>query len=137
MLLRPIYLYVGSFGKMTAKIYAMGNPVVFWTGVASVFSAYFWAFKQKNRKLGLILFGYLTFFVSWAVSPRIMFLYHYLPSIPFMSIAMGYILAKYPKAIAPVFIFAFLSFVYFYPHWTGIQIPLWLDESYYWFRSWR
>jgi hypothetical protein len=30
-----------------------------------------------------------------------------------------------------------LTFVYFYPHWAAVEVPGWLEESYYWFPSWR
>jgi predicted membrane-bound dolichyl-phosphate-mannose-protein mannosyltransferase len=137
ILLRPIYLYVGSFSQMTAKIYALGNPLVFWSGLLAVIWGFRQAFKKRQQKLALVLFGYLAFFVPWAASPRIMFLYHYLPSIPFLAIATGYALSKYPKLITPFFVFAFLLFIYFFPHWVGMPIPHWLDNSFYWFKSWR
>jgi hypothetical protein len=31
---------------------------------------------------------------------------------------------------------AFATFIYFFPHWTAIDVPTWLDDSYYWFPSW-
>jgi dolichyl-phosphate-mannose--protein O-mannosyl transferase len=137
-LVRPIYLYTSDeIGGMVARIYAFGNPFVFWFGFASVVSCLVFSFLERNKKLGLIVFSYLIFFVPWALSPRIMFLYHYLPSVPFMAIAMGYILRRSPKLIPYFFIPTLLIFIYFYPHWAGIKIPLWLDTSYYWFSSWR
>ena len=29
------------------------------------------------------------------------------------------------------------AFVYFYPHWTAVDVSSWLDDSYYWFNTWR
>jgi predicted membrane-bound dolichyl-phosphate-mannose-protein mannosyltransferase len=137
-LLRPIYLYTSEeLGGMVARIYAFGNPLVFWFGAASVATALVYSYLEKNKRLALIVFSYLIFFVPWALSPRIMFLYHYLPSIPFLAIATGYILRRSPKLIPYFFIPALLTFIYFYPHWAGLQIPLWLDQSYYWVSSWR
>jgi predicted membrane-bound dolichyl-phosphate-mannose-protein mannosyltransferase len=137
-LMRPIYLYTSDeVNGMVSRIYAMGNPLVFWFGFAAVFSSMTYAFMEKNKKLGLVVFSYLIFFTPWALSPRIMFLYHYLPSIPFMCIAIGYVLRRNIKLIPFFFIPALLLFIYFYPHWAGLQIPLWLDKSYYWVPSWR
>ena len=115
----------------------MGNPLVFWFGLSSVIISAVFAFVERNKKLGLIVFSYLIFFVPWAASPRIMFLYHYLPSLPFLAIATGYVLRRNPKLIAYFLVPSALLFVYFYPHWAGLQIPLWLDRSYYWIGSWR
>lgn len=137
-LIRPIYLYTSDeINGNVARIYAMGNPIVFWSGVVAIVTAIYFAFKEKNKKIGFIVFSYLVFFTPWAASPRIMFLYHYLPSIPFMAIAIAYLLRRYHNLIIPFFSLAFVFFVYFYPHWAGLTIPLQLDASYYWFPSWR
>lgn len=137
-LIRPIYLYTSSeVGGMVSRIYAMGNPFVFWFGIASVAACAVFSYLEKNKNLGFIIFSYLIFFAPWALSPRIMFFYHYLPSIPFLAIAIGYVLRRTPKLIFPYLTICLLMFVYFYPHWAGLQIPLWLDKSYYWISSWR
>lgn len=137
-LLRPIYLYTSEeVGGWVSRIYAMGNPFVFWFGLISVISSFIYSSFEKNKKLGLVVFSYLIFFVPWAMSPRIMFLYHYLPSIPFLAIATAYVLRRNPKFIAYFLVPSALVFIYFYPHWAGLQIPLWLDKSYYWIGSWR
>ncbi len=134
-LLRPIYLYVSESGL--SKIYAMGNPIFFWSGIFSIISLSIVTLQTKSRNALFVVFSYLVFFAPWALSPRIMFLYHYLPSLPFMAIAIGVLLRKFPKAILPFFGVGLVLFVYFYPHWAGIQISQTLDNSYYWFSSWR
>jgi len=138
LLIRPIYLYTSEeVGGMVARIYAMGNPLVFWFGLGSVVLSFIYSYIEKNKNLAFVVFAYLIFFVPWAVSPRIMFLYHYLPSIPFLAIATGYVLRRNPKLILGYLLICLLVFIYFYPHWAGLQIPLWLDKSYYWLPSWR
>lgn len=135
---RPVYLFTtDEIGGFVSRIYNLGNPVVFWFGLVSVISSFIFSLVNKNKTLALVVFSYLVFFVPWAASPRIMFFYHYLPSLPFLAIATGYVLRKEKKLIIPVLLIALLMFIYFYPHWTGIKIPLWLDKSYYWFPSWR
>jgi dolichyl-phosphate-mannose--protein O-mannosyl transferase len=137
-LIRPIYLYTSEeVGGWVSRIYAMGNPFVFWFGLVAIVSSFIYSFVEKNKKLGLIVFSYLIFFVPWALSPRIMFLYHYLPSIPFLAIATAYVLRRNPKLILSYLLIGLLVFIYFYPHWAGLQIPLWLDQSYYWIGNWR
>ncbi|MCX6703885.1 MAG: glycosyltransferase family 39 protein [Candidatus Woesebacteria bacterium] len=138
LLIRPIYLYTSDEVRgMVARIYAMGNPLVFWFGLTSVILCFVYSYLEKDKNLAFVVFAYLIFFVPWAVSPRIMFLYHYLPSIPFLAIATGYILRRTPKLIFGYLLICLLVFIYFYPHWAGLSIPLWLDRSYYWVSSWR
>lgn len=138
LLIRPIYLYTSDeINGTVARIYAFGNPLVFWFGFTSVIISALYAFFERNKKLGLVVFSYLIFFVPWALSPRIMFLYHYLPSVPFLAIATGYVLRRNSKLIFAYSLIGLLLFIYFYPHWAGLQVPLWLDKSYYWVTSWR
>jgi len=138
LLVKPIYLYTSNeVGGFVSRIYAMGNPVVFWGGLLAVAVSAYFAFVQKNKNLAFVVFGYLVFFVPWAASPRIMFLYHYLPSLPFLAIASGYILRRNLKLAIWLLGIGLLVFIYFYSHWAGLRIPLWLDTSYYWFSSWR
>jgi dolichyl-phosphate-mannose--protein O-mannosyl transferase len=138
ILLRPIRLFTTwNVRGMISDIYALGNPIIFWVGGISVAVTSLFAFFERNKKLWLIIFSYFVFFVPWAFSTREMFLYQYLPSIPFMAILTSYLLTKYRKLIIPFFAITFVLFIYFFPHLTGIKIPTGLDNSYYWFPSWR
>jgi 4-amino-4-deoxy-L-arabinose transferase-like glycosyltransferase len=137
-LVRPIYLYTSNeIGGVVARIYAMGNPVVFWVGIIGVISAIVYSIQEKSKALALTAFSYLVFFVPWAASPRIMFLYHYLPSVPFLAIATGYFLRKNLRLAVPFLAIALFVFIYFFPHWAGLTVSQGLDKSYYWFDSWR
>ena len=136
--IRPVYMYTSSeVNNMVARIYNLGNPMVFWAGLVSVFSLVLVFVKNRSKNVLLVIFAYFIFFVPWALSPRIMFFYHYLPSIPFMCIALGYVLRKNLRLAIGILAICLLVFIYFYPHWAGLQVPLWLDKSYYWFASWR
>ena len=135
---RPIYLYTSSEANgFVSRIYAMGNPFVFWVGVVSILASFYWGVVKRHKNILVAVFAYLAFFVPWAASPRVMFLYHYLPSLPFLAIAIAYVLRKNAKLVPLVFAIFIASFIYFYPHWAGLEIPLKLDKSYYWFPSWR
>ncbi|MBI4157953.1 glycosyltransferase family 39 protein [Candidatus Woesebacteria bacterium] len=137
-MVRPVYLYTSDeIGGMVSRIYAIGNPLVFWFGLSSIFLSFIYSLKEHNKRLGLIVFSYLIFFVPWAASPRIMFLYHYLPALPFLALAAGYVLRRNLKLALPFLASSLLLFIYFYPHWVGLSVPLWIDSSYYWFTPWR
>lgn len=137
-LVRPIYLYTSNVVNGTvARIYAMGNPIIFWFGIFSILLGAFFAFVEKNKKLGFVIFSYFIFFAPWAVAPRIMFLYHYLPSIPFMAIAIGFVLKRFPRIIIPFLATSLIVYIFFFPHLAGLQVPVWLDKLYYLIPSWR
>ncbi len=138
LLIRPVWFYTSSNDSgLVANIYAMGNPVVVWFGLLSIAYISFYSFRIKSKRLGFVVLSYLMFFVPWAFSPRIMFFYHYLPSIPFLSMGIGVFLRMRPKYIFVFFFLGVLAFLYFYPHWTGIFVPRWINKSYYWIESWR
>lgn len=134
--LRPVYLYQNYNAGIIANIYALGNPFLFWLGSLSVVVGLFVAFKNRLVVWIVLVFSYFVMFAPWAASPRIMFLYHYLPSVPFMAIILSALLCRLKWVIVPAVII-FISFIYFYPHWTAIFVPEWWDKSYYWFSSWR
>jgi dolichyl-phosphate-mannose-protein mannosyltransferase len=135
---RPVWLYTNSLSETrVSNIYFMGNPIIFWAGFTALAYSAYYALVKRAKKLGWVIFSYLVFFTPWALSPRIMFLYHYLPSIPFLCIALAYWLRKNLK-YAPYFLaLSLIVFVYFYPHFIGITVPKSLDNSYYWFESWK
>lgn len=147
LMLRPVYLYTSNeINNMVSRIYAIGNPSVFWGGLFCIFYLILNSVRKKiakgkenvlSKRINFVLYCYLMFFVPWAASPRIMFLYHYLPSIPFLAIIIAYFLRINQKYAKYFLILSFISFVYFFPHYTGISIPVLLDKSYYWISSWR
>ncbi len=142
LMLKSIWFYtsgevVQNGRTVVSNIYGFGNPFVFWAGLTSIFALTYWSVKERSRESLLIVFAYAVFFVPWALSPRIMFLYHYLPSVPFMAIALGVTLRKTRELIIPFFVVSGILFLYFYPHWTALPIPTWLDNSYYWFSTWK
>ncbi len=137
-LYKPVWLYTGTpINGVVENVYLMGNPIVFWFGVFSVLYCLYRVIKHKFLVLGLVVFAYFVYFAPWALSPRIMFLYHYLPSIPFMIICIAYFLRKNMKFILPFFVIAGVVFVYFYPRFIGYPVSLWLNDSYYWLNSWH
>ena len=141
---RPVYLYLGDFPGTSSKIYAMGNPLVWLPGVAFVVAAIFLSIKTKNRLLLFLTMFYFVMFIPWVLSPRIMFLYHYLPSAAFLMLISGYVLStiftksRLLRNTVLIYLAAVvIAFVYFYPHWSALGInPSW-DETYYWLNSWR
>jgi dolichyl-phosphate-mannose--protein O-mannosyl transferase len=149
--LRPVYIYVDYSNNTVASIYNLGNPLFMWFGLVSIIFLLFEFIRKKTMTIAIVLIGYLGFFLPWIGSPRIMFYYHYIPAVPFLAIATGYVLnelffQKIGKAFVIGFLFMLLIlFIYFLPLWTAIQIPRciipqgctsWFD-SYFWFSSWR
>ncbi len=144
--LYPVWYFVEYLGKNIANIFASGNPLVFWSGfVAIIFTLEEvikkFIYKKKvedslfEGKL-IALGGYFIFFLPWALSPRIMFLYHYSPSVPFLSLILGYQLnflnnKKYRPFLIIFLIFMLEGFVLLYPFLTGIPLSRQMTQLFF------
>jgi len=92
--LYPIWYFVDYQKDTIANIFASGNPALFWVGSVAIILTTYQAIKKKSSSLLLIIALLLIFWLPWAISPRIMFLYHFSPSVPFMCICLGYQLGQ-------------------------------------------
>jgi len=146
--LKPVWYFVDyqKDGKIS-NIFASGNPILFWTGIGAILVTIFdllKLFKTRTKiifhsffnnenphiwkSFFILLIGYLGFWLPWSLSPRIMFLYHYSPSVPFLSILLAYHLAplyenKKTKILFYSFLTAFLlSFLFIYPMLTAVPL---------------
>lgn len=136
--LRPVWLFVENKDNFVSNIYILGNPVVFWVGLVALGSAGLTGVMKKQPVLLFIFFSWALLFLPWAFSPRVMFLYHYLSAIPFLSLALGWFLSQQKKGVIILAYCLFaIAYLLFYPHWTGIFIPEWLDNFYYIIPSWK
>lgn len=125
----PVWYFV-QYHKDGAisNIFAVGNPVVFWGGVVAVLVSLYQYLRKKIKVLLIPLLGYFIFWLPWAFSPRIAFLYHYSPSLPFMSLLLGYQLfllnnQRYQKLFILAIVLIISGFLLIYPLATGVALP--------------
>lgn len=147
--LKPVWYYVEYFkdNKMS-NIFASGNPFLFWIGVGvilvtiydliviflkhtrNILTSFFVPHHNpyQFKSLLILLIGYFGFWLPWIFSPRIMFLYHYSPSLPFLSIALGYQLGplfedeKSRKYFYLILACILLGFLIIYPILVGLPL---------------
>lgn len=130
--LYPVWYFVESQGERISVIYASGNSVLFWTSLAAIILSVWEVIKKRSEGLLIVLLGFLIFWIPWAFSPRIMFLYHFAPSVPFMSLALGYWLTRAlgdkdsKKVAVLVLILILIFFIFLFPFLTG----LFLDKDF-------
>jgi len=128
--LYPVWYYVQYHqNNWLSNIFASGNPIVFWLGFGAILTTLYDFIKLRSKSLLVILLGYLIFWLPWALSPRIMFLYHYSPSIPFLSLALGYQLSQFDnspngrKILLVLLTLILIGFLIVYPLLTGLPLP--------------
>lgn len=199
--IRPVAYYFQS-GAQWQGIVALGNPVVWWSGVVAVAFAISQFFKRRSVAVGFILLALAAHYGPWSLIGRVLFIYHYLGGLPFVIFSLAFALNHWweerPREGTDVFIWSvvtcaaavlggllwrswwpseapvlgfingaalavlpplylafsqkkrpvhakhiaafgwvvLLSFVFFYPVWTGLSL---LPDDYYrhmWLKSW-
>lgn len=150
--LYPVWYFVDYHknGSMS-NIFASGNPILFWLGVGAILITFYDLLLVLGRKhltnahnisiegkkhlsLNLrdsyliALLGFFAFWLPWIFSPRIMFLYHYSPSVPFLCLSLGYQISliieqKNSKWLGIIIlIMILLGFLLVYPVLTGVPL---------------
>ncbi|MEW6055103.1 MAG: phospholipid carrier-dependent glycosyltransferase [Bdellovibrionota bacterium] len=145
--LRPVWMYVNRPSEsQTANIYNLGNPVIFYFGLYAIYRLAKDFRATWKWEYGFMLGAYFILWLPWVFSPRIMFLYHYLPAVPWLCLASGWVLEKWSldaelsrrKKFRVTIGLAALWFAVFYPHLTALPVPVkFADSVYFFLSSWR
>ncbi|MBP7774490.1 phospholipid carrier-dependent glycosyltransferase [Candidatus Woesebacteria bacterium] len=124
---------------------AVVSTLLIW--MHTIFTGIFAFFKKKHaavRKsiastiaaflkspLFFMVFSYAAVWMPWQFSPRIMFFYHYTPAVPFLASILAYWLIKiwnisqlHTAAVVISVASIVLCFIMWYPHWTGLPVPV-------------
>ena len=166
LMLRPVWFWVKYDKNKIANIYNLGNPVIWWGGLLILPYAAWEVIRQFRRstvrgvtachlgggtRLGFVIFCYFSFWLPWIFSPRIMFLHHYMPAIPFLCIIIGWFLNRIQNSefriqnwkikekllVTSYLLLATIVFFFFYPIYTGLLIPKDLIKYFFWLSSWK
>lgn len=142
---RPIWYYSGSESDtMREGISAFGNPLVWWAGIPAFAFMLYLIVKERDRKAAFLSIGYLSQFAPWFLVTRVVFIYHYFPSVPFVTVMVAYsmyrIVQYKPKWKKAAYVYAGIAialFAMFYPVLSGKAIePEFADRWLKWFDSW-
>lgn len=142
---RPIWFYSGEISSTVKEgISSFGNPLVWWAGIPAFVMVLYYGFIERDRKGRFLALGYLSQYLPWVFIGRVVFIYHYFPSVPFVVLMIGYCMKKIvdwkPKLKAAMFVYtglAVILFIMFYPVLTGIPVNVEYVKTYLkWFDSW-
>jgi dolichyl-phosphate-mannose--protein O-mannosyl transferase len=83
---RPIYY----FAQGNTALYLVGNPVVWWGAALGMVAILWWLVRLRGSVAWALPLGaFLVSYLPYAFIPRILFLYHYLPSLVFAVMAVA------------------------------------------------
>jgi dolichyl-phosphate-mannose--protein O-mannosyl transferase len=144
---RPVWYYGGDdlAPGRAQSIAAMGNPAVWWGGLAALLAVMWSALRRRDPVAVTLTVAFLSLYVPWIVAPRtITFLYHYFPMVPLLIFALVWLFQLMEEnfsrnrrlTAAFVALTAFL-FVWFYPVYVGMEISRdWVNIALRWLPSW-
>ncbi len=155
LILKPMWYYRGTYQPIEtgSTIYAMGNPAVWWAGLAAlliVLAVFARRHVWKNNGNGiihlhtrerdylpaLILIGFASQYMPWVLVPRSTFIYHYFASVPFIILCTVlcflWLEKKWKAGYKPILWalvgISAIMFIGFYPYASGVVTPVdWLN----------
>jgi 4-amino-4-deoxy-L-arabinose transferase-like glycosyltransferase len=93
--LKPVWFYQKGFaGATSAATYDAGNLVIWWFGIVGLAFASIMAYRRRSLALALIAIGFAGQWVAWARIDRAAFEYHYYTALPFVILALAYLVAE-------------------------------------------
>lgn len=156
---RPIWYYTatikpaveGVSGAIQGNISAFGNPLVWWAGIPAFAYVLYRSIRYKDKNGIFLSVAYMAQLTPWMGVARCTFIYHYFPSVPFITIMIGYCMyhlyesCKTEKGRRNVklacIIYAACAiglFIMFYPVISGYPVDVTYVKNFLrWFKSWQ
>jgi predicted membrane-bound dolichyl-phosphate-mannose-protein mannosyltransferase len=128
---RAVFLYLGGSGAERSEIWTIPNLVVFWGGLLGLGALARRARSTRAAAPAIVIFAVVVQYLPWVAVGRVIFLYHYLPVVPFLAIALAWLLdvdlrdSRFRTAItAAVATAAVLFFIGVLPMLEGWSMPV-------------
>jgi dolichyl-phosphate-mannose--protein O-mannosyl transferase len=148
LILKPTLFYVKTYqwtspNATCEAIFAMGNPVIFWTLPLAIGNSVWEIVKKHSRTHGIVILGFLSQWMTFALASRLQFFHYFYIAMPFAAISLGLLLTKAcgwgkwgPAWVAGYLIAGAAMFVYWYPLLTGMTVSRSYFYHHMWFRGW-
>jgi dolichyl-phosphate-mannose-protein mannosyltransferase len=140
-----------SFYACSEAVTPIANPLIWFAAVAALGYLVYRFIRLRQWQVGIVLLGMVAGYLPWlAYTNRTVFSFYSIIFEPYMMIALamtiGVILGtkndpteRREGGIRLVLVFGILAIVlsaFFYPIWTGMQVPLWFWQMHMWLPSW-
>jgi dolichyl-phosphate-mannose-protein mannosyltransferase len=143
LMLRPMRFFLLDLpGDQVSMINAMGNPFIWWFGLAAVLIALIMVIKDRHLHFMYLVVIYFFQLLPFAFLSRDTYIYYYYPEVPILVLLIAGILNEFwrepetRKYIILYLVVVTISFVAFYPVISGYPAPYWYFRSLKWFQAW-
>jgi len=145
VLMRPVsYFY--EFHKeteMARTILNIGNPLLWWLAIPAVLYGCWEAIRRWTFPVVFLLFAFLCHYLPFSLISRVSYLYHFMGALPFAIILLAFVVVRLwdrqgwrREVAAGIVLLIALAFIYFFPIWTAVEIPVGAYYQRMWFTSW-
>ncbi len=141
-LLRPIWYEYGEVGPQIYRgILAIGNPVIWWASLPAFVLVAVRAVRLRSMPETFLAVGFAISYIQYAFITRALFLYHFLPALLFLIMALAACLARIRArvgegALAVFLLLAVGWLVMFYPVLSALPIHGPRYWRLMWFGTW-
>jgi Gpi18-like mannosyltransferase len=132
------------------EITSMPNPIILWFGLFCVPFVAVLAWRERNKAYALIVITYLSQWLPWIGSPRLIFAYHFYVDIPLICLCNAIFLQRVLQwfrrresfqwlgglAVGSYVAAAAVGFIYFYPILAAHPLAWSAWHQRMWFPTW-
>ena len=142
---RPVWFYYASFEDGSiGTIACMGNPAIWWLGIATTIFTFFYSIVKKDIPGILIIVMILATLLPYSFITRCMFIYHYFITLPFVMLTIVYVISRLSRLsekfdyLIPILTLVFTCFfIYFYPVYSGKPVNIDYIKETEWLDTWE
>jgi dolichyl-phosphate-mannose-protein mannosyltransferase len=141
-----------AVGGCAQYVTSIANPIIWYAATAAIFYLVYRLIRYRQWQVGLILMGMVAGYLPWLLyAQRTIFQFYAIVFEPYMILGLVFVIGiVIGKRTDPAWrrvgrlwwLGIFLVVVvavsaFFYPVWSGMQIPTWFAQLHYWFPGWR
>ena len=126
---KPVWYYVNEIDTNKKEtITGIGNIAIWWLGIISLIYIVIKLLKDHSKKAYILLISILSMWLPYLFIGRVMFLYHYFPVLPFVMLAIVYLIKDLTERLKTDFflvsyiILFTITFIAYYPVVSGTAI---------------
>jgi dolichyl-phosphate-mannose--protein O-mannosyl transferase len=139
-----MWFYVDSYDDGTkSTIASMANPAIWWLSCITFVYTFVYTIVKKDKNGFILLVMALITWLSYARITRDMYIYHYFIVLPYMMLTIVFMMSKLVnwkpklKKLIPILCVVFLlTFMYFYPVYSGARVSSRYIDSTKWLSTW-
>jgi predicted membrane-bound dolichyl-phosphate-mannose-protein mannosyltransferase len=154
LMLKPLWLYSNTVnGSTVSTIVLMGNPAIWWGGIPALImvaakflrGAVKASVQEQDYLCPFILISFILLWIPYALITRTLFIYHFVPAVPFMIFAITYWMNELQQKVSKgefiavftvILIVTVVLFFLFYPVISGYPVAVEYKESLRWLDGW-